>query len=207
MLSSATCSRFCQLCLSTEVAKASKEADQRSCFLYPEVTEVPLMTPPAMEAWKRRWNREAKSRKSISDAFTVYRQIYGNEFADEVALMARAHPDTSAELPRNDPEQAENESIPVEDTPAQDGEGQVSSLNSIMRSCKWGSSRTAVGSENELQGDAMQHEMPTCRSSRPNLTRTVTFSPAPDITSGSETATVDTEEPLGQHLEQESCGQ
>jgi hypothetical protein len=27
------------------------------------------------------------------------------------------------------------------------------------------------------------------------------------MTSGSETATVDTEEPLGQHLEQESCGQ
>ena len=64
-----------------------------------------------------------------------------------------------------------------------------------------------MGSENELQGDAMQHEMPTCRPNRPSPTRTVTFSPAPDMTSGSETATVDTEEPLGQHLEQESCGQ
>ena len=49
--------------------------------------------------------------------------------------------------------------------------------------------------------------MPPCRPNRPSLTRTVTFSPAPDITSGSETATIDTEEPLEQHLEQESSGQ
>jgi hypothetical protein len=33
-------------------------------------------------------------------------------------------------------------------------------LNSIMRSSKWGSSRSAVGSANEIHGDAIQHEMP-----------------------------------------------
>ena len=35
----------------------------------------------------------------------------------------------------------------------------------------------------------------------------MTFNPAPDVTSGSETATLDTETPLEQHLEQESSGQ
>ena len=207
MLSSATCSRFCQLCLSTEILEASKEAEERSCFLYPEVTEVPLMTPPAMQAWTKRWNREAKARKSISDAFTVYRQIYGNKSADEVAQMARAHPDTSAELPRIDPEQAEDESIPEKDTPAQNGEGQVPSypdqakdesipvivtpaqngegqvpsLNSTMRSCEQASSCTTVRSASELRVDAMQHDVPTYRSSGAVLKRTVTFNPAPDI--------------------------
>jgi hypothetical protein len=46
MLSAATCSRFCQRCLASEVVEASKGAGQRSCFMYPEMTEVPLMTPP-----------------------------------------------------------------------------------------------------------------------------------------------------------------
>ena len=207
MLSSATCSRFCQLCLSTEIVEASKEAEERSCFLYPEVTEVPLMTPPAMQAWTKRWNREAKARKSISDAFTVYRQIYGKKSADEVAQMARAHPDTSAELPRIDPEQAEDESIPEKDTPAQNGEGQVPSLNSTMRACIQASSCTTVRSASELRIDAMQHDMPTYRSSGPVLKRTVTFSPAPDMTAGSETTTVDTEESMGQQLEQEGSEQ
>ena len=119
-----------------------------------------MSTNLAMEAWKKRWNQEAKSRKAISDAFMVYKQMYEEKSAEEVVLLARAHPDTSAELPRNDPEHGDNGSIPVEDTAAQAGEGQVSSLNSIMRSSKWGSSRSAVGSANEIHGDEIHHEMP-----------------------------------------------
>jgi hypothetical protein len=55
--------------------------------------------------------------------------------------------------------------------------------------------------------DAMQRKMPPYRLDKPSLTRTVTFNPAPDETSGSETATLDTKTPLEQHLEHESSGQ
>ena len=54
-------------------------------------------------------------------------------------------------------------------------------MNSTMRSCEQASSCTTVRSANELRIDAMQHDMPTYRSSGPVLKRTVTFSPAPDI--------------------------
>jgi hypothetical protein len=47
--------------------------------MYPEVTEVPLMTPLGYEVWKKRWNKEAKSRKVISDAFETYKEMYGED--------------------------------------------------------------------------------------------------------------------------------
>jgi hypothetical protein len=71
----------------------------------------------------------------------------------------------------------------------------------------WSLNRSAVGSADEIHGDAIQHEMPPYRSDTPSLTRTVTFNPAPDMTSGSKTATIDIETPLEQHLEHESYGQ
>jgi hypothetical protein len=73
--SHATCSRFYQLALSSQVAAASEKAGHGTCFMYPEVTEVPMMTPPAYEAWIKRWNCESKSRKIISDAVEVYRDM------------------------------------------------------------------------------------------------------------------------------------
>jgi hypothetical protein len=76
-----------------------------------------------------------------------------------------------------------------------------------MRSSKWGSSRSAVRSAGEAHDNAIHHKMPPYMPDKPSLTRTVTFNPAPDVTSGSETATLDTETPLEQHLEQESSGQ
>jgi hypothetical protein len=67
--------------------------------MYPEVTEIPLMTPLVYEVWKKRWNKEAKSRKSISDAFEVYKEMYGEDSASEVVGLSRPHPSPSNELP------------------------------------------------------------------------------------------------------------
>ena len=50
-------------------------------------------------------------------------------------------------------------------------------------------------------------QMPPYRPDKPRLTRAVTFDPAPDNISGSETVTLDTKTPLEQQLEHESSSQ
>ena len=68
--------------------------------MYPAVGNVPLMTPPAWKAWRIRWSKESKARKSISDAFEAYQTLYGEKSAQGVVKLAVQHPTTSAELPR-----------------------------------------------------------------------------------------------------------
>ena len=50
-----------------------------------------MSTNLAMEAWKKRWNHEAKSRKAISDAFKVYKEMYGEKSAEQVVQLARQY--------------------------------------------------------------------------------------------------------------------
>ena len=57
-----------------------------------------MMTPLAYEAWKKRWNRESKSRKVISVAFEVYRDMYGEESAKEVVKLSVQHSSTSHDI-------------------------------------------------------------------------------------------------------------
>jgi hypothetical protein len=56
----------------------------------------------------------------------------------------------------------------------------------------------------EGHDDAMQRKMPSNRLDKPRLTRAVTFNPAPNETSRSKTATLDTNTLLEQQQEHES---
>ena len=58
------------------------------------------MSNNAWKTWKTRWNAEARSRQAITEAFKVYRELYGAENANQVVALAKAHPMTSNELPR-----------------------------------------------------------------------------------------------------------
>ena len=70
--------------------------------MYPTVGNVPLhvMTPPAGKAWRKRWSKRSKARKSISDAFEAYKTLHDEKSAQDIVKLAVQHPTTSAELPR-----------------------------------------------------------------------------------------------------------
>ena len=143
LFSHSCCSRFCQLALSCEVAAVSKTAGQGSCFMYPEVTEIPLMTPKGYAVWAKRWNKEAKSRKVIADAFETYKQMYGEESAAEVVSLSRQHPNTSDKLPEGCIKPAPY--IEGQPPAVNSGEGHGgTSPKSTIRSHNWASTREAV---------------------------------------------------------------
>ena len=106
------------------------------------------MTPLAYEAWEKRWNRESKSRKVTSDAFEVYREMYGEESAREVVELSVQHPSTSHELPRINLDAWCTKHIPSREgkSPAViSGEGHGGTYpKSTIRSDKWASTRPAL---------------------------------------------------------------
>ena len=100
LLSYSSCSRYCQIALCNKVATTARRAGAGGRFMYPAVSTVPRMSNSAWKSWKTRWNAEARARQSITEAFKVYRQLYGAENAEQVVALAKAHPMTSNELPR-----------------------------------------------------------------------------------------------------------
>ena len=89
-----------QLALAAQIGAASKKACQGHRSMYPAVGDVPPMTPPAWKAWRIRWNKRSKARKSISDAFEAYKTLHDEKSAQDIVKLAVQHPTTSAELPR-----------------------------------------------------------------------------------------------------------
>ena len=111
--------------------------------MYPEVTEIPLMTPKGYAVWAKRWNKEAKSRKVIADAFETYREMYGEESAAEVVSLSRQHPNTSDKLPEGCVKPAPY--IEGQPPAVKSGEGHGgTSPKSTIRSHNWASTREAV---------------------------------------------------------------
>ena len=100
LLSHSSCSRYCQIALCNKVATTARRAGAGGRFMYPAVSTVPRMSNNAWKTWKTRWNAEARSRQAITEAFKVYRELYGAENANQVVALAKAHPMTSNELPR-----------------------------------------------------------------------------------------------------------
>ena len=95
----------------------------RKLFYVPRGDRSPSNDASSYGSMEKAMEPRGKVEKAISDAFKVYKEMYAEQSAEEVVQLARQHPDTSDELPRNDPANGHNGFIPVENTAAQAREG------------------------------------------------------------------------------------
>ena len=94
-----TCSRFCQEVLCKKVLSLAVKSGSNGRFAYPVPHAFPRMTEGVWKLWKQRWQEEVRARQSITDAFESYRELYGQQAANEIQSLAAADPLTSAENP------------------------------------------------------------------------------------------------------------